>query len=341
MSDRFYTPKKQILLTGAGFSKPFGGYLAGEMWAVLFNKLNMESTKNVRALLRGEMDYELVYDSVLSGSFADVERKGFTDALVEAYGALDRSIQSCVGNKPALQSPLRAFLSLFKGEDRRRGFIFTLNQDLLLERFYRPQNTLFIPALGQHPDWFTGRMDRNTSVEVDMPPPDRLKHFQDNFWKKQLGLGDSVYVKLHGAYGWRSSRIRNAMVIGHDKAGTIAKEPLLDWYQALFKEVLNYGDQILVVVGYRFMDEHINNIIADAAKTNLQLHVISPMQPKDFEAHLSSRSMIAGNKPVPRGKEMWQMLSGYHCTSAEQLFPHNASALPEDFMTSIEIQNLP
>lgn len=341
MADRDYIPKEQVLLTGAGFSKPFGGYLAGEMWAVLFNNLNTEITRNVRAILRGEMDYESVYDSVLSGNFTDVEKDRFADALLEAYGALDRSIQSCLGNEPMLTSPLHAFISLFKGEDRQRGFIFTLNQDVLLERFYRPPNTLFIPALGQHPDWFTGRMDRNTPLQVDMPPPDRLKKFRENFWKKQLGLGNFVYVKLHGAYGWRSSRIKNAMVIGHNKAGVIAKEPLLDWYRDLFKEVLNYGNQILVVVGYRFMDEHINNIIADAAKTNLQLHVISPMQPKDFEAHFSSRSMIAGSKSVPRGKEIWEMLCGYHCTSVEQLFPHNARALPEDFLKSIKIQNMP
>lgn len=93
MADRDYIPKEQVLLTGAGFSKPFGGYLASEMWAVLFNKLNTEITRNVRAILRGEMDYELVYDSVLSGNFTDVEKKRFADALLEAYGALDRSIQ--------------------------------------------------------------------------------------------------------------------------------------------------------------------------------------------------------------------------------------------------------
>jgi len=83
------------------------------------------------------------------------------------------------------------------------------------------------------------------------------------------------------------------------------------------------------------MDEHINSIIADAARTDLRLHVISPMQPREFEAHLWSRSTIVGGKSVPRGKDIWQMIYGYHCTSAEELFHPNAAALPEDFLKSV------
>ena len=336
MTDRSYTPKKQILLTGAGFSKPFGGYLASEMWAAIFNKVNTDRTHNVRTLLRGELNYEAAYDSVMSGPFSAAEKEAFSIALVEAYGALDRSIQSRMGGSPPLKHALRAFITQFKGEENQRGFIFTLNQDLLLERFFHYSDAPFqIPAPGQHPDWFTSRMDRNTQFEANMPLPARLQKFQEQFWRRSLGLSDFVYVKLHGSYGWRSSTNNNAMVIGHNKSGDIAKEPLLKWYLAFFQEVLNYGDQILVVAGYGFMDEHINGIIADAAKTNLQLHMVSPMQPKDLESHLWSRSSKAGGKPVPRGQEIWQMLSGYHCTSAEQIFAQNADALREDFLNSV------
>jgi len=252
MANQDYIPKKQILLTGAGFSKPFGGYLASEMWAAIFNKLNTDHTQNAQRLLRGELNYEAAYDAVMSGSFSSAEKEGFAIALFDAYGALDRSLQSRMGGSPKLKSALRAFVSLFKGMDNHRGFIFTLNQDLLLERFYYPSDgPLFIPALGQHPDWFTTRMDRNTPVEIDMPPLDRLKKYQgNNFWMKQTGLGNFVYVKLHGAHGWRSPMNKNAMVIGHNKSGAIAQEPLLKWYLSLFQEVLNYGNQILVVVGY-------------------------------------------------------------------------------------------
>ena len=118
------------------------------------------------------------------------------------------------------------------------------------------------------------------------------------------------------------------MVIGYDKAGSIAKEPLLKWYLDLFSEVLKAENLTLVVVGYGFMDRHINELISKAANTGLQLHVISPMLPKDFKAHLLSLSSIAGNVSVPYGGEIWEMLSGYHCTSVDRMVPTNASALP-------------
>jgi len=76
------------------------------------------------------------------------------------------------------------------------------------------------------------------------------------------------------------------MVIGYEKEGRIANEPLLEWYHELFKEILNVRNQTLVVVGYGFMDHHINNIIADAGKNGLKLHVISPDQPSQFKKTL-------------------------------------------------------
>jgi hypothetical protein len=36
-------PAKNVLLTGAGFSKDFGGLLASEMWAALLNEVTQTS----------------------------------------------------------------------------------------------------------------------------------------------------------------------------------------------------------------------------------------------------------------------------------------------------------
>jgi hypothetical protein len=65
--------------------------------------------------------------------------------------------------------------------------------------------------------------------------------------------------------------------------GRIAGEPLLEWYLSLFKEALEEGDKNLVIVGYGFGDDHINDIIVDAIKDRgLKLFVISPQLPADF-----------------------------------------------------------
>lgn len=329
MVDRHYRIKSPILLTGAGFSKPFGGYLASEMWSLIFNQLSSNNSKRLRAVLRGEMNYERAYDLVMSGNdFTFDEQSTFSKALLEAYSELDRSICVHLGNSGAQIQCIQYFIERFAGEGHERGFVFTLNQDALLERFASHGKGIFqIPSLG-HPDWFSGRLDGQPFPEIDISAPPHLEQFRNNFWSKGTGLQNFLYIKLHGSYGWKSSRTKYGMAIGHDKAGSITREPLLKWYLDIFSEVLSTEDITLVIVGYGFMDRHINEVIARASKTGLRLHVISPMQPKDFRNHLLSVTAIAGNVSVPYGAEIWEMLSGYHCTSVDKMVPSNASALP-------------
>lgn len=53
--------------------------------------------------------------------------------------------------------------------------------------------------------------------------------------------------------------------------------PVLQWYQNLLTEYLSRGDSRLMVIGYGFRDDHINEIISDAVTNhNLKLFVMSP-----------------------------------------------------------------
>jgi hypothetical protein len=56
---------RQILLTGAGFTKNFGGFLASEMWAQIFNSRQIRPHKELGKILRHDFDYESVYNRVL------------------------------------------------------------------------------------------------------------------------------------------------------------------------------------------------------------------------------------------------------------------------------------
>lgn len=69
-------------------------------------------------------------------------------------------------------------------------------------------------------------------------------------------------IKLHGSFNWRSSDGHNVMVVGTEKTAAIARMPLLSWYMDVFKQVLNAGDVRLMIIGYRFGDEHVNATIA-------------------------------------------------------------------------------
>ena len=66
------------------------------------------------------------------------------------------------------------------------------------------------------------------------------------------------------------------MVIGRGKEQLIQKEPLLAWYFKIFKEVLFQTNRHLLLIGYGFGDDHINDIIANAIKQyGLKIYIIS------------------------------------------------------------------
>ncbi|MCO5382417.1 MAG: hypothetical protein NHB15_10310 [Methanosarcina barkeri] len=58
---------ENILLLGAGFTKNFGGLLASEMWAEIFNNENIQTQPRIKKLMQNNFDYESIYYSVLEG----------------------------------------------------------------------------------------------------------------------------------------------------------------------------------------------------------------------------------------------------------------------------------
>jgi hypothetical protein len=52
---------KAVLLTGAGFTHNFGGFLANEMWAVIFNSPEIGKDPRLNELLQSDFDDESIY----------------------------------------------------------------------------------------------------------------------------------------------------------------------------------------------------------------------------------------------------------------------------------------
>lgn len=114
------------------------------------------------------------------------------------------------------------------------------------------------------------------------------------------------------------------MVIGHEKVGSIAKEPLLKWYLSLFEEILREPERNLVVVGYGFGDAHINNVIADAIRDcGLRLYVISPKLPSEFRESLAALNSCVTGPDVHRGSELWEGLYGYYRATVREFCDDN------------------
>ena len=109
-------------------------------------------------------------------------------------------------------------------------------------------------------------------ILFDCPAEDEVKSLS----MISLNMEKFHYIKLHGSLNWRSCHGQNMTVIGGIKRA-IDREPLLKWYYEIFENVLSGGDKKLMVIGYGFRDEHINDTIINAIKKKgMKLYVLSP-----------------------------------------------------------------
>jgi hypothetical protein len=65
--------------------------------------------------------------------------------------------------------------------------------------------------------------------------------------------------------------------MGQHKETEIGRVPLLDWYWGQFREMVGQRDARLMIIGYSFRDQHINEVIEAAAQRGTQLFIIDPL----------------------------------------------------------------
>jgi hypothetical protein len=275
------TPENKVLLTGAGFTKNFGGLLADEMGDIIYNSQHLLKSP-VRNILHNKSNYEDFYEEVLNGNFTNEEKKAAEDAIFEAYKKLDEVIRNFVylANNVHLNG-VNNLIDMFAGGSDKSGFCFTLNQDLFIERnFFGQKACLELPCIGRVPrhknplaeplDYYTLPTEQGLSKKINDPI-------------NPLNSSNFYYIKLHGSFNWKSSDGSQQMVIGPGKEEQIGREPLLKWYNEIFSCILEQQDLKLLVIGYGFRDTHINRVISKAIeKNNLKLYVISPQNRVEF-----------------------------------------------------------
>jgi len=106
-------------------------------------------------------------------------------------------------------------------------------------------------------------------------------------------------------------------VIGREKEDNISKEPLLSCYFDLFSKALSKPDRKLFVIGYGFMDRHINKVIASSVNDfKLRLYVISPSDQSAFFGKL---------KTIEYGETIIQAVTGYFPYTMLEIFPQDQS----------------
>ena len=264
------------LLTGAGFTKDCGGFLAKEMWAWIFNSDSVRPRSEVAAALRAEPNYEVVYSDIHnSPKFDELDRAAITQAVRNAYWSQDKAICGFRGNT----SGLREFLGWFRGQGPdERGYFFTLNQDLFVER-HLSQLEFHVPGVREHRRTFNGVAQYQGDTT-----PIAFGAEVDETARADAEIGNRLhYVKLHGSMNWRSQVKGDVMVIGSTKTELIRDEQLLRYYLLLFARVLR-ETRLLCVIGYSFRDEHINEAIAEGIREHgLRLCVLNPQDYGTFQ----------------------------------------------------------
>ena len=329
-------PSRNIILTGAGFTKDFGGYLGGEMWSAIFSQREIAQNQRLRLKLLEEMNYEAAYHDVLgSRDLSATERGAFTSAIENAYREMHEMVCGLSrSGESVARFVFREILARFAGSASERGFLFTLNQDLFIEAFYQNNDVVLrnhkLSLVGLTvPSWcFSDDPIPNVlgSHEwVQLPTEDEVTELQARFWDSNPERR-FVYIKLHGSYGWMASSGSKAMVIGGEKKERIASEPLLRWYLKIFEQLLAGPACNLLVIGYGFKDVHINELICDAIKNHqLRVFVISPVQPERFCHEVLNAAFHQSPNRV-----IWEGLYGYYCGTVLNLVDMDKLRLSPD-----------
>lgn len=302
-----YEVNKFVLLTGAGFTHNFGGFLAKDIEPLIFN--NIKNYPRIKEIMHNNFFYESIYHEVIEGDFTEDEKNFLTNAIRDAYKKLDERIlayEKLANDQPVDIPKVNQFIERFAGHHKRKGFFFTLNQDLFIERYYNSLNygfaTLGVPKKPIH----RRPLEINDYIQL----PSTVETIQNN----RISDADFFYVKMHGSYNWKSHDGCDKMVIGRDKKTQIEKEPILYYYLDCFEEILLIPNIKLFVIGYGFRDEHINEVIANSIeKTNLELYVMNPLEREKFQEDMQK------NKPY--GDKIVNGLAGYYPYTLLQVFP--------------------
>lgn len=273
----------RVLLLGAGFTRNWGGRLASDFVGTLCRRV--VDRPHLNEMLRISSNFEQVFGSRVMvarrepdnvQAIEDVRR--LSQAIRETFrdmnaGLLNRRINF----SDDVRCSTRRFLSRFDA-------IFTLNQDLLLELHY--DGTLLenhtrwtacvFPGVPYTHDWLNPRM-KGDRIDMVLRAASSAATPEPRY--------QPVY-KLHGSVNWLTADNTDLLVIGTGKEETIAGIPLLRQYAEIFQEYLFRGGTEIMVIGYGFADQHINDALLEGARRHaLKMILVNPVGTNVFEAH--------------------------------------------------------
>jgi hypothetical protein len=256
----------RILLTGAGFSRNWGGWLASEAFEYLLgcSEIDEETRKLLWRSKESGGGFEGALADLANATDNEGKKrlKGLTDALVGMFNEMGQAFKERLFEfQEKDRYAVKPFLDRFDA-------IFTLNQDTLLEQHYLDEVS---PGGCRRP----GVKPLNPNVLIVQQ--DKLAPQQPDPPFNSLPGIYRPYIKLHGSCNWMEGPTGNRILImGGHKAVSIDQFPILTWYHQLFREYLLRADARLMVIGYSFSDAHINTVIGEGVERGLKIFIIDP-----------------------------------------------------------------
>jgi len=254
------------LLIGAGFSRNWGGPLSEEVTGSLLGELS-DDAEITSALRRGPFEDAFQgFQATAPGNPANARLTRFQTAVSGLFTRLNKTfINKKFEFSNAVAFSVTQFLARFDA-------IFSLNQDLLLEIHYVQTfvshgkwNGVVHPGLRcEPPAAGTGPYDLTMCKWVPSP-------------SVAAGPGSQPFYKLHGSSNWQTESGEPLLIMGNAKTGAIQRFSVLRHYHEQFAARLNEGNGKLMVIGYSFQDEHINEVIERASREHcLGTYLVDP-----------------------------------------------------------------
>ena len=255
----------RFLLLGAGFTRNWGGPVASEMFDLLIGRKPINEMPVLRdALVRHRERGG--FEAALGEIQAEYERspsaqtlahlRGFQDAIAEVFADLDTALSHATfdfGTPPENSDALVKFLTAFDA-------IFSLNQDLMLERHYLHQVRVSLASGNRWNGWEFPGMQAQPSANPGLRDPAKDRRSPKPPAEFRVSPNLQPAFKLHGSTTWFDTT-GQMMVMGYKKMATIQSQAVLRYYYNEFDRCLSSPSSLLVVIGYGFQDAHINTAI--------------------------------------------------------------------------------
>jgi hypothetical protein len=201
--------------------------------------------------------------------------RNLTSAVQKMFASMTMAFAQ-TSFEPALADPKLGVVKFLAKFDA----IFTLNQDTLLEQSYIPAVAMDVfpqslQSRGYKAAYRPGLI-RALDSSAYGPLAERIELYRpEETFVSRPEL--QPYIKLHGSIDIKQSEREMMLVIGGNKATSIAQQPLLEWYHAEFSRSLQAVGARLMIIGYSFGDAHINKMIFDGIETGLRIFIIDPL----------------------------------------------------------------